>query len=135
MPKKEASNVTRIKAGSNSSKSTSNKKAPAAKKPAASKATTNVAVKTAKVAEKKEVKKATAAKKRVVSSDEKRRNPLAAIGGYFKGAWYELRQVRWPDRKATWSMTGALLLFTAFFIVLILLLDLGFQYLFKLLIG
>lgn len=135
MPKKETSNVTRIKASGSSSKSSSAKKAPTAKKVVASKTTTKVAAKPAKATEKKDSKKTVATKKRTVSSDDKRRSPLAAIGGYFKGAWYELRQVRWPDRKATWSMTGALLLFTAFFIVLILLLDAGFQYLFKLLIG
>jgi preprotein translocase subunit SecE len=56
------------------------------------------------------------------------------IGGYFKGSWYELRQVRWPDRKSTWSLTLAVLLFTAFFTVLIVLLDDGFKELFKLII-
>ena len=63
------------------------------------------------------------------------KHPLAALGGYFKGAWTELKQVRWPDRKTTWAMTGALLAFTAFFVVVILLLDAGFKYLFELLIG
>lgn len=57
--------------------------------------------------------------------------PLAAIGEYFKGAWYELRQVRWPNRRATWSLTGAVLLFTGFFIALILLLDVLFQFIFN----
>lgn len=61
--------------------------------------------------------------------------PLAATGGYFKGAWYELKQVRWPTRGATWSLTGALVLFTAFFVVLILLLDALFKYLFELMLG
>lgn len=61
--------------------------------------------------------------------------PITSLGEYFKGAWYELRQVRWPDRKATWSMTGALLAFTSFFLVIIVLLDAAFSYLFKLIIG
>lgn len=61
--------------------------------------------------------------------------PLLAIGGYFKGSWQELRQVRWPTRKATWGLTGAVIGFTAFFIVLILLLDAGFKYLFELILG
>lgn len=64
-----------------------------------------------------------------------RRNPFKAMGDYFAGAWYELRQVRWPDRKATWSMTGALLLFTLFFVVIILLLDTLFKYVFQFIIG
>jgi preprotein translocase SecE subunit len=64
-----------------------------------------------------------------------RKNPITAIGGYFAGAWYELRQVRWPNRKATWSLTLAVLAFTAFFMVLILLLDALFKYLFELILG
>lgn len=64
-----------------------------------------------------------------------RRNPLRAIGEYFAGAWYEIRQVRWPDRAATWKMTIALLLFTAFFVIIILLLDWAFQTLFNTLLG
>ena len=59
---------------------------------------------------------------------------LAKIGGYFKGAWEELKQVRWPDRKATWSLTGAVILFSAFFVGLIVLLDIGFKELFNLII-
>jgi len=60
--------------------------------------------------------------------------PLLALARYFKGSWYELRQVRWPNRSATWSLTGAVLLFTAFFIVLILLLDVLFKYVFELIL-
>lgn len=59
---------------------------------------------------------------------------LSKIGKYFKGAWVELKQVRWPDRKATWSLTGAVILFTGVFITLIVLLDAGFKELFKLII-
>lgn len=53
------------------------------------------------------------------------------MGGYFKGAWVELRQVHWPTRQATWGLTGAVLLFSAFFVVFITLLDAGFKYLFE----
>lgn len=60
--------------------------------------------------------------------------PFVALGGYFKGAWQELREVRWPNRRATWSMTGALLGFTAFFVALILLLDALFKYIFELIL-
>lgn len=56
---------------------------------------------------------------------------LSAIGGYFSGAWYELKQVRWPDRKATWGLTLAVIAFSVFFAFLILGLDFVFQYLFK----
>ena len=61
--------------------------------------------------------------------------PFVALGIYFKGAWYELQQVTWPNRKATWSLTAALLVFTAFFVVMILLLDALFKYLFELILG
>lgn len=60
---------------------------------------------------------------------------IRAITGYFTGAWYELRQVRWPNRRATWSLTGAVLVYTAFFVVLVLLLDAGFKYLFEIILG
>ncbi len=56
---------------------------------------------------------------------------LRAIGGYFKGAWQELRLVRWPNRRATWGMTLAVILFSLFFAGLILGLDTLFHYLFK----
>lgn len=88
----------------------------------------------------KSTTKPATAKKAVVktefaTNDKKRRNPFRAMADYFAGAWYELRQVRWPDRKATWGMTGALLAFTAFFVVLVLLLDALFKYIFQLIIG
>lgn len=81
---------------------------------------------------KKSATKAVKAKK-VVSArpTPKGLKPLVSIGGYFKGAWFELRQVRWPNRKATWSLTGAVLLFTGFFVVLILLLDVLFKFIFE----
>jgi preprotein translocase subunit SecE len=66
---------------------------------------------------------------------KRRGNVFVRIGRYFKGAWTELRLVRWPDRKATWGMTGALIAFTLFFVVVILVLDYGFSQLFKLILG
>ena len=68
-------------------------------------------------------------------STSSRRSPLRAIRGYFVGAWQELKQVRWPDRRSTWAMTGALIAFTVVFVVVILLIDYGFSWLFKLIIG
>lgn len=64
-----------------------------------------------------------------------RRNPLRAFGEYFAGAWYELRQVRWPNRSQTWQMTGALIAFTAFFVIIILLLDAAFNSMFNKILG
>lgn len=69
---------------------------------------------------------------KVVKSDKKRsRNPFRALGGYFKGAWQELKMVRWPTRAATWSMTLAVLAFTGIFVIVILLLDAGFNWVFE----
>lgn len=61
--------------------------------------------------------------------------PFVLLGGYFKGAWYELNQVTWPNRKATWSLTLALLVFTTFFVIMILLLDALFKYLLEMILG
>ncbi|MEO5498951.1 MAG: preprotein translocase subunit SecE [Candidatus Saccharimonadales bacterium] len=57
--------------------------------------------------------------------------PFRAVGSYFKGAWVELRQVRWPDRKSTWGLTLAVIIFSLFFALVILGLDAVFSYLFK----
>lgn len=63
-----------------------------------------------------------------------RKNVFARIGGYFKGAWVELRQVRWPNRRATWALTIAVVVFSLFFVALILLLDMFFKWVFELII-
>lgn len=70
------------------------------------------------------------------NSDETatKQNILKKFFGYFKGSWLELKQVRWPNRRATWGMTIALLLFTAFFVLLILVTDIVWENLFKLIL-
>lgn len=67
-----------------------------------------------------------------ISDEPKKQNILKRFFGYFKGSWLELKQVRWPSRRATWGMTAALLIFTTFFIALILVTDILWEYLFKL---
>ena len=101
-----ATKVTRIKAKSAATKKTSKKSTKALKVKGERKAPTNPILKT-----------------------------LFAIGGYFKGAWIELRLVRWPTRRATWGLTFAVIMFSAFFVVVILLLDLLFKYLFELILA
>lgn len=76
-----------------------------------------------------EKKKATNNKPNVVT------RALRGIGGYFKGAWFELKQVRWPTRANTWALTLAVIIFSLFFAGVILALDQLFQYLFKLIIN
>jgi preprotein translocase subunit SecE len=116
--KNKQSNVTRIKA----TDTTPDKKVAATK-----------VVKTAKVTKVKSTKEPAAVK--ATSSPRGAASPLKAILGYFTGAWYELKQVRWPTRKATWSLTVAVLLFSAFFVAFIVLLDALFKYLFDLILG
>ena len=98
---------------------------PAKKTPAPSAAVRTDASEPNEKSKKENVKKQQAASKKARGKDNV---------GYFKGAWLELKQVRWPDRKATWGMTLAVILFTAFFVILVLLLDALFQYLFDLII-
>jgi preprotein translocase SecE subunit len=113
----DSARITRISASDTGSSSRKTKKtiAAAPRKPARS-------------ASRSATKDTTTPKRRVV-------NPFAPVIRYVRGAWYELRQVRWPDRRSTWGMTGALIAFTVFFLVVIILLDAGFQQLFKLIIG
>ena len=73
-----------------------------------------------------------------VVQPKKKNNPLLApffvIGRYFKGSFQELRLVRWPNRRATWGMTAAVLIFTGLFVAIIVSLDWVFSTLFKLII-
>lgn len=119
-----SSKVTRIKA------TDSNTKAP---KPAATKVAKTT--KSTKVKPAIDSKRAEDTAKAEVREKRGKFNPLRPIVRYFKGSWYELMQVRWPDRKSTWSMTGALIAFTLFFVVIILFADYGFSKLFNLILG
>ena len=85
--------------------------------------------KSVKQPKKQSAKKAQATKNQ--NDSDKKRGFIGRFFGYFSGAWYELKQVRWPTRGATWSLTAAVLGFSAFFVIFILLLDAGFKYLFE----
>ncbi len=60
--------------------------------------------------------------------------PFVALGKYLAASWRELKLVRWPTRKETWKMTGAVIAFSVGFATLILLLDGLFNWIFKTLI-
>lgn len=107
------------------------------KKPSttASKTVTRIKATDTKVAAKKETAAKKTEVKKKVTPKKASKGSANETSGYFKGAWQELRQVRWPNRRATWSLTAAMLLFTAFFVVLILLLDALFKYIFQLILG
>ena len=81
------------------------------------------------------VKKESTPKKSTVSKKKKSKGFFKKLGDYFKGSWQELKKVQWPNRKATWSLTLAVLVFTAFFMVVILLIDVLFQELFNIILA
>lgn len=111
----EAKKVTRIKASDD---------APV-KKPAAK-------ASTAKASKASATKTTKAVKAKAVAKKQRKANKKA---GYFKGAWLELRQVRWPNRKATWALTVSVLIFSLAFLGLIVALDMLFKFLFELIIA
>lgn len=74
------------------------------------------------------------------TSEEKKKifilaRPFVALGRYLRDSWREIRQVRWPGRKATWKMTFAVFIYCAIFMVFILVLDALFTFIFNLLLG
>lgn len=120
---------------------TKKQKTPAKKTSASSSKSTVTRIKAVDTASNKKVEK-TASQTETVTKAKRRGLPLDAVAkpftgaiGYFKGAWYELKQVRWPTRGATWGLTGAVIAFSLFFVVLILLLDAAFKYLFDVILG
>lgn len=61
--------------------------------------------------------------------------PVFAIGRYLRDSWRELRQVRWPNRKTTWKMTLAVIVYTLTLFLLIGLLDALFKFIFNKVLG
>lgn len=126
--------ITRIKASDGPSEKEEKSDAPAITRK-------KVVVKDKKT-EKAKKEKAKAAEKKISSSTKKNEKkpfilvrPFVYIGRYLRDSWMELRQVRWPNRKTTWKMVLAVVIYSAFFMVLISLLDLFFSWLFGLILG
>ena len=89
---------------------------------------------------KKEAKKALKAEKKAKRLESGKKTfilfrPFVALGRYLRDSWQELRQVRWPNRKTTWKMVFAVLVYTLLFVLLITLLDIFFTWLFNLILG
>ncbi len=61
--------------------------------------------------------------------------PIVYLFRYIRDSWQELRQVRWPNRKATWKMVLAVIIYTALFVAIISLLDVFFSFIFNLILG
>ena len=123
-------NITRIKAGSQKKTTKKTTKAPSKKvetkveeKAAEKKAATKI--------DKKEARKLKKAEKKAQKAEKKANKKI----GYFRGAWQELRQVRWPSRKNTWKMTISVIVYVLIFAGIIMILDLIFQALSKLVLG
>ena len=121
--------VTRIKAGDKKSEDEPKK------------VSTSKNVKEAVKIAKKIVKEEKAVKKEKTKKVKKEKKPMnkftrviTAPFRYVHDSWTEIRQVRWPNRKATWKMVVAVLIYTAIFVILISLLDLFFKWLFNLII-
>ena len=93
-----------------------------------------------KKSEKAKRKDKKAAEKKVTANKKTEKKPFILfrpfvyLGRYIRDSWRELRQVRWPNRKATWKMVLAVLIYTAIFVIFISLLDLFFTWLFNLIL-
>lgn len=148
-PKKKKSTTAKTRVTTNSAASGSNTKPKASVRTSVKAVESNDSPKVGKGSTKtkdtpkKEVSKTTnktTAKAAVVPAPEKqaksKKNKKAKKekkqkDSYLKGAWYELRQVRWPNRSNTWQMTIAVIIFSLILAGVVLLLDLLFQYLFN----
>lgn len=88
-----------------------------------------------KLKDKKSAEKAVSADKKSGKKPFILIRPFVYLGRYIRDSWRELRQVRWPNRKATWKMVLAVLVYTAIFVILISLLDLFFTWLFNIILS
>ena len=93
-----------------------------------------------KKSEKSKIKSKKLAEKKIAKSDNGKKSfilfrPFVYLWRYLRDSWREIRQVRWPNRKATWKMVLAVIAYTALFVVVISLLDLFFSWLFNLILG
>lgn len=61
--------------------------------------------------------------------------PFLALGRYLRDSWREIRQVRWPSRAATWKMVLAVFIYAAIFMIFILLLDTGLNFITNLILS
>lgn len=50
---------------------------------------------------------------------------------YFRNSWKELRQVTWPNRRESWQLTTAVIIFATIFGLMIAVVDFGLDKLFK----
>jgi preprotein translocase SecE subunit len=120
-----ATKITRIKAKDDGPKTREDKPEEITRK---------VSVK-AKDSESKKTKIAKKEKAKEVKKAEKASAKKEKKVGYFRGAFQEIRQVRWPNRKETWKMTLSVIVYVVILAVAIILLDVLLQFIFKQLLG
>ena len=122
--------ITRIKAKENGPNSTDKPDEKAKNPPVkASKAEKPKKVESDKKSDKKSGKKSDKKK-----SDKKPFiliRPFVYFGRYLCDSWREIRQVRWPSRKATWKLFFAIIIYTLLFGAIIMLLDILFTWIFN----
>lgn len=117
--------VTRIKAKENGPNSTEK----------ADEKAKNPPVKTPK----EQPKKVESDKKSDKQSDKKKSTkkpfilirPIVYFFRYLRDSWREIRQVRWPSRKATWKLFFAIIIYVLIIGGIIMLLDIFFTWLFN----
>lgn len=56
---------------------------------------------------------------------------MGSVGEYFKGAYAEIRKVKWPTRKEAAKLTFAVIIFSLVFAIFISIIDFGFNELFN----
>ena len=57
--------------------------------------------------------------------------PIVYFFRYLRDSWREIRQVRWPSRKAAWKLFFAIIIYTFLIGAIIMLLDILFTWLFN----
>lgn len=67
--------------------------------------------------------------KAVAPETKSKKTKKTKADNYFVGAWHELKQVHWTNRRGTWKLTIAVLLFSGFFALFILIADWIFNWL------
>ncbi len=55
------------------------------------------------------------------------KNRRIRLPRYIRESLQEIKKVTWPNRKETWKLTFAVLVFTAIFTIFIIIVDIGFQ--------
>ena len=121
-----ATKITRIKAKDDGPKTQ--------KEEQPEKVTRKVSVK-AKNGESKKAVAEKKAKAKEVEKAEKKAAKKEKKVGYFRGAFQEIRQVRWPNRKETWKMTLSVIIYVVILAAAIMLLDALLQFIFNQLLG